>query len=109
MIIHNIDTIDSLTNGQMGTIEDFIESKEGNIEKLIVKLSNENAGNLNRQKYPFLAEKYPGCIIIERMSLQYSLRAKSGDAGSTATLIQFPITLAHAVTAALPLAIAAAR
>ena len=32
------------------------------------------------------------------MSLQYSLRAKSGDAGSTATLIQFPITLAHAVT-----------
>ena len=98
MIIHNIDTIDSLTNGQMGTIKDFIESKEGNIEKLIVKLSNENAGRLNRQKYPFLAEKYPGCIIIERMSLQYSLRAKSGDAGSTATLIQFPITLAHAVT-----------
>ena len=98
MIIHNIDTIDSLTNGQMGTLKDFIESKDGKIEKLVVKLSNENAGRLNRQKHPFLAEKYPDCVIIERMSLQYSLRAQSGDAGSTATLIQFPITLAHAVT-----------
>ena len=98
MIIHNIDTIDSLTNGQIGILEDFIESKEGNIEKLMVKLSNRNAGSLNRQKHPFLAEKYPGCVVIERISLQYSLRAKSGDAGSTATLIQFPITLAHAVT-----------
>ena len=98
MIIHNIDTIDSLTNGQIGILEDFIESKEGTIEKLIVNLLNKNAGRLNRQKHPFLAEKYPNCVIIERMSMQYSLRAKSGDAGSTATLIQFPITLAHAVT-----------
>ena len=98
MIIHNIDTIDSLTNGQIGILKDAIESKEGKVEKLIVKLSNENAGQINRQKHKFLSEKYPGCVIIERMSLQYSLRAKSGDAGSTATLIQFPITLAHAVT-----------
>ena len=98
MIIHNIDTIDSLTNGQIGILEDFIESKEGTIEKLMVNLLNKNAGRLNRQKHPFLAEKYPNCVIIERMSMQYSLRAKSGDAGSTATLIQFPITLAHAVT-----------
>ena len=64
----------------------------------MVNLLNKNAGRLNRQKHPFLAEKYPNCVIIERMSMQYSLRAKSGDAGSTATLIQFPITLAHAVT-----------
>ena len=77
---------------------DVIESKEGNVEKLIVKLDNENAGRMNRQKNPFLSEKYPDCVVIERMSLQYSLRAKSGDVGSTATLIQFPVTLAHAVT-----------
>ena len=98
MIIHNIDTLDSLTNGQMGILKDVIESKEGNVEKLIVKLDNEYAGKLNRQKHPYLTEKYPNCVVIERMSLQYSLRAKSGDVGSTATLIQFPVTLAHAVT-----------
>ena len=34
MIIHNIDTIDSLTNGQIGTLEDTIKSEEGNVEKL---------------------------------------------------------------------------
>ena len=99
MIIHNIDTIDSLTNGQIGTLEDTIKSEEGNVEKLIMKLNNKNAGKGNQQKYPQLAEKYPGCVIIERMSLQYSLSAKSGDVGSTATLIQFPIKLAYAVTA----------
>ena len=33
------------------------------------------------------------------MSNQYTLRKKSGDAGSTATLIQFPVKLAFAVTA----------
>ena len=99
MIIHNIDTIDSLTNGQIGKLEDVIKSEEGNIEKLIIKLSNRNAGKLNQQNNPELAEKYPGCVVIERMSLQYSLRAKSGDVGSTATLIQFPIKLAYAVTA----------
>ena len=90
--------MDSLTNGQMGILKDVIESKEGNVEKLIVKLDNENAGRMNRQKNPFLSEKYPDCVVIDRMSLQYSLRAKSGDVGSTATLIQFPVTLAHAVT-----------
>ena len=32
MIIHNIDTIDSLTNGQIGILKDAIKSKEGKVE-----------------------------------------------------------------------------
>ena len=98
MLIHNIDIADCLTNGQMGELVAITKSTTGTIDKLVIKLKNEDAGKLNRSKHSVLAAKYKGCIIIERISLQYNIRKKSGDVGSTATLIQFPVKLAHAVT-----------
>ena len=38
------------------------------------------------------------CVIIERVANQYTLRKKGGDVGTTATVIQFPIKLAFAIT-----------
>ena len=38
-------------------------------------------------------------VIIDRVSINYSIRKKGGAIGSTATLVQFPIKLAHAITA----------
>ena len=98
MLIHNIDIADCLTNGQMGELVAITKSTTGTIDKLVIKLKNEDAGKLNRSKHSVLAAKYKGCVIIERISLQYNIRKKSGDVGSTATLIQFPVKLAHAVT-----------
>ena len=43
--------------------------------------------------------KYPETVVIERASVQYSIRKKGGEVGSTATLVQFPVKLAHAITA----------
>ena len=74
MIIHNVDTLDGITNGQRGVIVDFLYSKDGKVEKLILRLKNQNAGKLNRQRYPLLASLYPECIVLERFSLQYGLR-----------------------------------
>ena len=98
MVIHNVDTTDSLTNGQLGVLIATIKSKNGEIDKLVIKLNVKSAGKQNRSKHPALASRYPDCVIIERVSNQYTLRKKSGDVSSTATVIQFPIKLAFAIT-----------
>ena len=99
MLIHNIDTVDGLTNGQLGILVDVIKTTEGKVDKLIVKLQNIKAGRQNRQNHPGLASRYPKCVIIERVSNQYTLRKKGGVIGTTATVIQFPVKLAFAITA----------
>ena len=43
--------------------------------------------------------KFPECIFIERTAIQYTVRKKSGDVGYTATVVQFPVRLAFAITA----------
>ena len=98
MLIHNIDTVDCLTNGQLGVLVDAIKTTEGKIDKLIVKLQNTKAGKQNRQNNPGLSARYPNCVIIERVTIQYTLRKKGGVIGTTATVIQFPIKLAFAIT-----------
>ena len=98
IIIHNIDTSDSLTNGQLGVLVAVIKSKDGEVDKLIVKLQKKNAGIQNRRKFAGLASKYPDSVILERSSVNHSLRKRGGAVGSTATLEQFPVKLAHAIT-----------
>ena len=65
MLIHNVDTTDCLTNGQLGELIDTIKTTKGEVDKLIIKLSNKQAGHTNRSKHPALAAKYPECVIIE--------------------------------------------
>ena len=43
--------------------------------------------------------KYPESVVIERVTINYAIRKKGGAVGSTATLVQFPVKLAHAITA----------
>ena len=66
---------------------------------MIVKLQKRNAGIQNRRKFAGLASKYPDLVILERSSVDHSLRKRGGAVGSTATLVQFPVKLAHAITA----------
>ena len=98
MIIHNIDTSDSLTNGQIGILSDVINTTTGKVDKLVIKLNSKSAGNQNRSRHPGLAARYPDCVFIERVSNQYPLRKKGGAVSSSATVIQFPVKLAHAIT-----------
>ena len=73
MLIHNIDTVDCLTNGQLGELIDTIKTTNGDIDKLIIKLQNQSAGKVNRQNNPGLAARYPNCVLVERVSNQYFL------------------------------------
>ena len=99
MIIHNIDVPDMLCNGQLGVLEDMIKTDGKIVDVLVIKLQNSKAGERNREKYPRLREKYPECVFIERVSFQYTLGGKKAEVGTTATVIQFPVRLAHAITA----------
>ena len=76
MIIHNIDTADSLTNGQLGKLVDVIKTTSGEVDKLVIKLNNSSAGKQNMQKYPRIGARYSNCVVIERVSNQYALRKK---------------------------------
>ena len=98
MLIHNIDTADGLTNGQIGELIHIVKTVKGEADKLLIKLNNTKAGQKNRCHYGSLAARFPNCIDVERVNFQYSLRKKGGEAGATANVIQFPVTLAFAIT-----------
>ena len=99
ILIHNIDTSDGLTNGQLGTLTSILYTVDGQPDKLILNLQKKDAGVKNRQKYPNIAKRFPDSVIIEKVSINYSLRKKGGSVGATATLVQFPLKVAHAITA----------
>ena len=64
-----------------------------------MELQRKDAGIRNRKNFTDLAKAFPNCVILERDSINYSIRKKGGIIGSTATLIQFPVKLAYAITA----------
>ena len=98
MIVHNINTADSLTNGQIGQLMGIIKTTGGEVDKLIIKLNHKKAGAENKRKHQQLTSRYPECVVIDRVAIQYTLRKRSGEAGATATVIQFPVKLAFAMT-----------
>ena len=65
MLIHNIDTADGLTNGQMGELKHVVRTTKGEVDKLIIKLNNARAGKKNISQYPILAAKFPNCIVVD--------------------------------------------
>ena len=99
ILIHNIDTSDGLTNGQLGKLIEILRADDGTILKLIVQFKNENIGKKNRANNQKLALKYPKSVIIEKVSFSYNLSRKSTTGSTKPTLIQFPIKVAQAITA----------
>ena len=76
ILIHNIDTPDRLTNGQLGKLRDMIKTEDGTVAKLIVEFKNESVGKQSRAKNPKYTDKYPGCTVIEKVSFTYPLKGK---------------------------------
>ena len=99
MLIHNIDVIDGLANGQFGELVAVVKTTQGKIDKLVIRPKDSKIGEENRKKFPKLAQLHPGCIFLERCVIQYSLTRDIKRVGSTATFVQFPIRLAACVTA----------
>ena len=77
----------------------MIKTDGKSVDVLVIKLHNIKAGERNREKYPKLREKYPDCVFLERVSFQYTIGGRKAEVGTTATVIQFPVRLSHAITA----------
>ena len=80
ILIHNINTSDSLTNGQLGILVGLIKSDLQHTDKLVVKFNNKNAGKETRNRYPGITAKYQDGTIIERVSYKYPISKKSKEA-----------------------------
>ena len=98
ILINNINTSDCLTNGQLGILIGLVKSDSKHTDKLVVKFKNKNAGEESRKKHPGITAKYPGGTISERVSYKYAISKKSKEALTQASLIQFPLKLAHSIT-----------
>jgi hypothetical protein len=99
ILIHNIDTSDGLTNVQLGELIDVIRAKNGTITKCIVRFMFEKVGKESITRNPKYAAKYPNGTVIEKVSFSYTISKKSSSASKKATLIQFPLKVAKAITA----------
>ena len=101
-IVFNVNTIDGLVNGALGTVLAFEKNKHQKIEAIIVKFDEESAGEQQRQNYPVLAQKYSherGTPIF-RQELEYHITSKRGKTHAPrAKIVQFPMRLAWANTA----------
>ena len=64
-MIHNLDTVDSLTNGQLGTFIDAIKSKDGKVEKLVLRLDKAGAGKFNQRQNPELVKRFPEHVLLK--------------------------------------------
>ena len=90
IVIHNINTVDSLTNGSRGVLLD-VEKKGNTVKRLIIKFHNPDHGKEQRENMP--CHKYKDGTYIKPVLWQYYI------GGSTATVYQFPVKMAFAITA----------
>ena len=98
MLISNINITDGLSNGQLGELKDVVKGSTGEIHTLMIKFTKENVGHIWREENPILAKKYPGYTGIKRIMHSYSKNYRKDNAKNI-QLHQFPIIVAHAVTA----------
>ena len=99
--VYNINTLDYLVNGAMGTVVGFERNKANKIEVVMVAFDNPKCGLLQREQYPFLAEKYKSMngtpIMIQEM--EYHASSSSGKAhAARPKIFQFPLRLGWANT-----------
>ena len=90
MLVHNIDTLDGLTNGCRGVLVGVEKAGEA-VRRLIIKFNNPDHGRLQREKNP--CHRHPGATYIDPIHWQYIL------GGATASIVQFPVKGAAGMSA----------
>ena len=89
VLVHNLDTLDGLTNGCRGKLVD-VEISGGKVHRLVVEFDNPDHGRLARMRNP--CKKHPKGTYIDRINWTYML------GGATAQVCQFPLKGAAAMT-----------
>lgn len=97
MLTYNIDVVDNLTNGTLGEVIGFQKDQGSKVKYVLVKFHNEDSGRDRRKSLNF-DRQYPGmnATAIDLLEFEFKLREANA---STATAINFRLTLAWATTA----------
>jgi hypothetical protein len=103
LLTSNLNTVDELVNGAAGTIVG-LETKDDNINCIIIKFDSPSCGRHHRGKFPQLADKYhaDNGTPIFRQEIEITLNSNKGKSlgrGSVAKVHQFPIMLNYGSTA----------
>ena len=97
MLIYNVNTADKLTNGQRGIITDVIFNDANTVSCLIIKFDDPTVGKLQREKNKMYC-KYKG-VPLFRTNYTYAIGKSIRNHSAMASVLQFPLTLAWAMTA----------
>ena len=99
MLIHNVNTLDGLTNGAQGRVMDILAKNE-RVRYILVKFDSPHIGHAQRRKFKCLPSitRCSDLTPIERFSFSYTLGDIRKDHAARATLLQFPIKLSWACT-----------
>ena len=99
MVNNNIDTSDGITNGTLGMLVQVKNSKN-EIHSLVIDLGNPSKGRSNTARHENITKGIPGRIVLEKVRWDYLDKKQKGGGkgGATATVIQFPVRLAWAIT-----------
>ena len=100
MIVMNISTTDSLVNGSLGTIIDIV-TKNGKGNCVVIKFDSEKAGLEQRKNHARIADKYKesnGTPIFRQRTRYFLTNSKGQAHAAQATVYQFPLKVAFAIT-----------
>ena len=94
--------MDDLVNGQCGTVVGIEKDGNGNVQYIIVQFDDPSCGQMQRERYPVLKNKYKekNGTPIRKVDHEFNLSSQRGwSHASRAKLEQFPLRLAYAQTA----------
>ena len=107
MMTYNCNTADGLTNGAVGTVKGFLNNKgekavkDADISYILVEFDVEKIGRDQRDKLKHLTSKCPHkkATPVPRVKFTRSLGKATKQHSAHDSVIQFPLTLAWAMTA----------
>ena len=99
MLIHNVNTLDGLTNGAQGSVMQIL-AKDEKVRYILVRFDSPNIGCGQRRKFSRLQTfaQHPDLTPVERFSFSYTLGDVRKNHAALATLLQFPLRLSWACT-----------
>ena len=99
MLIHNVNTLDGLTNGAQGRVVEIL-AKDERVRYILIRFDNKDIGCGQRRKFGHLPTfaRHADLTPIERFSFSYTLGDVRKNHAAMATLLQFPLRLSWACT-----------
>ena len=100
MLTYNLKVADGLTNGAIGIVMGVKLSSDGELQEIHVNFTGKNVGKETSEKFfSHLYDLYGvPCVAIKVYETEFRIGRSNTGIRSSATAVNFPLKLAHAVT-----------